>query len=201
MGIAGRSFVAGWTTLCICMGSVQAQEDAPASPSFSAPHGISLPGARSYFGINLGRALIDTNCPATVLFCESRDRSSQLFAGRMFSPHWGAEVGYVDTGRVQRGFGEVRSSGLSLSLVGRAQLLPSLGVYGKVGTTYARPDTAVMGNSAAPGGESGFGIAYGGGVSWDFSSRFSATLEVDSQDLKLGSGPVRSGTLGLQYRY
>jgi OOP family OmpA-OmpF porin len=198
----GRSFVAGMTAaLCLCMGSVQAQDGRTPSPSLTGPLAFTLPGGNSYFGINLGRAAIDTNCPATLLFCESRDRSAQVHAGHMFSANWGAELGYLDTGRLVRPLGESRATGFSVSLVGRAQVLPSLGVYGKVGTAYGRPDTSVMGNAATGGPEQGFGLAFGGGVSYELTPRLSATFEWDSYDLRLASGPVRSGTLGLRYRY
>ena len=85
--------------------------------------------------------------------------------------------------------------GQTMFLVGRAQVFPALGVYGKVGTAYGRPDTSVMGH------DPNYGLAYGGGVSWDFSPRVSATFEWGSYDLRLSTGPVRSTSLGLQIRY
>ena len=48
------------------------------------------------------------------------------------------------------------------------------------------------------------GLSYGAGVSYDFTPRLSATLEWDSNDFRFASGgrdPVRSTSLGLQYRY
>ena len=86
-------------------------------------------------------------------------------------------------------------------VVGRAQLFPALGVYGKIGAAYTRPDAAVMGHVGAPWTEAGPGLAYGGGLSWDFSPRVSATFEWGSYDLRLSTGPVRSTSLGLQIRY
>jgi hypothetical protein len=92
------------------------------------------------------------------------------------------------------------SPGLNVSLVGRAQF-SSFGVFGKLGTTsYARPETSVMGMAASPLPESG-GLSWGGGVSYDVTPRLSATFEWISYDLRMPSGPVRSTSLGLQYRY
>lgn len=91
--------------------------------------------------------------------------------------------------------------GNSLFLVGRAQVFPSFGVYGKLGTAQTRPDTTVMGHSGLLSTEPGTGVSYGGGVSWDFSPRVSATFEWGSYDLRLSTGPVRSTSLGLQIRY
>jgi hypothetical protein len=200
MGIVGRGFCAALAaSACTLGGAAWAQEqENPAT--FTAPHGFALPGTRSYLGLSLGRGLTSNDCPTTLLFCESRDRSAQIYAGRMFDRHWGAEVGFIDTGRLVSATGETRSQGLNLSLVGRTHIA-SVGVFGKVGTTYGRSDTSVMGNTAAAGLETGFGLSWGGGVSWDFTPRLSATFEWGSYDLRAPGGPVRSTSLGLQYRY
>jgi hypothetical protein len=45
-------------------------------------------------------------------------------------------------------------------------------------------------------------VAFGAGVSLDVTRRLSASFGVDSYDLRAGGvGPVRSTSLGLQYRY
>lgn len=89
--------------------------------------------------------------------------------------------------------------GLSLSVVGRARMSPAFGVFGKVGTTaYARPDASAMGMAAAPATEA---LTWGGGVSYEVTPRLSATFEWISYDLRMPSGPLRSTSLGLKYRY
>jgi hypothetical protein len=81
-----------------------------------------------------------------------------------------------------------------VSVVGRASFgASSLGLFGRVGS-----GTSVR--TAALGTDSGFGLSYGAGLSWDFSPRASATLGWDSYDLRPG-GAVRSTSLGLQLRY
>jgi len=91
--------------------------------------------------------------------------------------------------------------GLNTSIVGRAQL-SSFSAFGKLGTvTNTRPDTSQMGMSAMALTEPASGLSWGGGVSWDFTPRLSATFEWISYDLRMQSGPVRSTSLGLQYRY
>lgn len=52
----------------------------------------------------------------------------------------------------------------------------------------------------ALGADGGSGLAYGAGLSWDFSPRASATVAWDSYDLR-GSTVVRTTSLGLQWRY
>jgi hypothetical protein len=91
--------------------------------------------------------------------------------------------------------------GLNVSVMGRAQI-SSFAAFGKVGTaSYTRPDTALMGIGAVPASESGSGLSWGGGVSWNFTPRLTATFEWVSYDLKMPSGPLRSTSLGLQFRY
>ena len=136
------------------------------------PFSVTVPGTGGALGLQLGRGLA-VDCPATQLICHHRQT-------------------YAPSSPLQ---------GNAMFLVGRARVLPSLGVYGKLGTSYSRPEAAVMGNSPAPWAEPGYGFAYGGGLSWDFSPRVSATFEWGSYDLRLSSGPVRSTSLGLQIRY
>lgn len=163
------------------------------------------PAGRSYLGLNLGRSRYTLPCGSTAFLCDDRDRSVQLHAGNMTGDFWGVELGYLDMGRIARGGGDTRARGLNLSLIAKAPVARSFGVFGKVGTTYGRTETSsVSGSGIKPGTEHGFGLSYGAGVSYDFTPRLSAVLEWDSNDFHFaGSGrdPVRSTSLGLQYRY
>ena len=199
MGMGGKAIFAAVIVFAFCASAAHAQQDTAAESSFAAPHGFAITGTHSYLGLNLGRGLA-TNCPATALVCESRDRSARAFAGTMFNRHVGAEMGYVDTGRVLGPTGQVRAQGLSMSLVGRTKLR-SMDLYGKLGTAVGRPDTSVMGYTGAPSPETGMGLAFGGGLSYDFSPSLTARFEWDSYDFRLAAGPVRATSLGLQYRY
>jgi OmpA-OmpF porin, OOP family len=139
------------------------------------------------------------------LLCDDKDRSAQLYAVTMIGNLCGVELGYLNMGRIARAGGETRAQGLNLSLVGKTQVAPSLRVFGKVGTTYGRSETsALAASSIATGSEHGFGLSYGAGMSFDFTPRLSATLEWDSNDFRFSGGgrdPVRSTSLGLQFRY
>jgi OOP family OmpA-OmpF porin len=160
---------------------------------------------RGYLGLSLGRSSYSLSCPTTSLACDDNDTAVRLYGGTMIGNHWGVEVGYLDMGRIAREGGKTRAQGLNLSLVGKAPLLNSLGVFGRLGTTYGRTETSASASSTiAVGSEHGFGLSYGAGLSWDFTPRLSATLEWDSNDFRFaGSGrdPVRSTSLGLQFRY
>ena len=160
------------------------------------------PSPRSSLGLHLSRSQPSLPCGVTALICETAAPATQLQAGAMVGRFWGVELGYVESGRIVAREG--RTQGLNLSLVGKAPLGQSLGVFGKLGTTYGRSDTSVLGAGPAVVPEPGFALSYGAGLSFSLTPRLSATLEWDSNDYRFsGSGrePVRSTNLGLQYRY
>lgn len=171
----------------------------PADP----PRGQWLPGSRSYLGLQLGRTRNETACAPTALVCGDTERPAQLYTGTMVGKFWGVEMAYLSTGRMARAGGESRAQGLNFSLVGKTQLAPSVGVFGKIGTTYGRTETSPLVTSLSSGHEQGFGLSVGAGLSFDFTPRLSATLEWDRNDFRFADGrdPVRSTSLGLQYRY
>ena len=131
---------------------------------------------RASLGINLSRSQSASSCGSTALFCDSADRPDPSYA-----------------------------AGFNLSLVGKTPpLWQTLRLHGKLGTTYGRPNASPLGPTALAATEQGFGLSYGAGVSFAFTPRLSATLEWDSNDYRLpgaGRDPVRSTSLGLQYRY
>lgn len=90
-----------------------------------------------------------------------------------------------------------RGQGLSLSLVGRSSLAPTLAVYGRVSTLPPRPEPLPVAS------HEGYGLSYAAGLSWDFSRRASATVGVEGYDLRLGGArePVLATSLGLRWRY
>lgn len=159
---------------------------------------------RTYLGINVGRARNTTVCATSSFLCDDSNRSTQLYAGTMIGNFWGAEVGFLNSGRLMRDGIEGRAQGLNLSLIGRTRLGSSLGLFGKVGTTYSRTDTSIIGASTIPfAADQGFGLSYGGGVSYDFTPRLTGRIEWDSHDLRFNGSrePVRSTNLGLQFKY
>lgn len=155
-------------------------------------------------GLNLARARYALPCSLGSFLCSDEERRPALLGGTARSDRWSVEMGYVQLSRLERG-GAARAEGLNVSLVGKAPLGSSWGLYGKLGTTLGRTDTAAMGaGPAQPGSESGFGFSYGAGVSWALSRRTTATLGWDSYDFRFAGGgrdPVRATSLGLQWRY
>lgn len=157
-------------------------------------------------GLALGRSDYGLRC-GLLPNCEDGDRDLdvRLFGRAMPSDYWGAEVGVLDLGRVDFGGSSGRAQGVNFSVIGRLPLTESLSAYGKLGTTYGHTSsTSSTGSGLRGGTESGFGLSYGAGVSWQFSPRMAAVLEWDSHDFKAAGGgrdPVRATSLGLQFRY
>ena len=180
-------------------------QTATAVTSASAPSANPFTGLRSrgYLGLSLGRSSYKLSCPTTSLTCDDADTAVRAYGGAMLGNHWGVEIGYLDLGRIAREGGTTKAQGLNLSLVGKAPLASSLGIFGRLGTTYGRTETSASSAAIAIGTEKGFGLSYGAGLSYDFTPRLSATLEWDSNDFRFSGGrePVRSTSLGLQYRY
>ncbi len=179
------------------------QSDPPGNSTFSFANGWNS-GGRSSLGFRIGASRGGGGCGATALICDSPERTSRLYANTMIGNHWGVEVGYLDMGRIAAAGGETRAQGLNLSLVGKAPIWQSFGVFGKLGTTYGRTETSTVVPGAAYGSDQGFGLSYGAGVSFAFTPRLSATLEWESTDFRFAGGtrePVRSTSLGLRYRY
>ena len=196
------------TAFCLPAGA-QLLPGAPSSATATGaptppPRGVWLAGGRSYLGLNVGRSQ-SVACSSTDLTCESKQPSAQFYTGRMLGNFWGVELAYSNKARLPGAMGEAPAQGLTLSLLGTTRLMPSVGLYGKVGTNYGRGDPAGLPAArVAPGTNRGVGLSFGAGLSFDFSPRLSATLQWDSTDTPVISGgrdPVRSTSLGLKYRY
>jgi OmpA-OmpF porin, OOP family len=180
---------------------------APPTPATSVPAkppaGVWLPGGRSYLGLNLAPSR-STACSSIAFTCENTQPATQFHTGTMFGKFWGAELAYSNAARVGRLAGDAPAQGLTVSLLGRTQLMPSVGLYGKLGTTYGRGEPSALAAARAAYGDGGFGLSFGAGLSFDFTPRLSATLAWDSVDVPVTNGgrdPVRSTSLGLKYRY
>lgn len=164
-----------------CVGSAEAQSTGS----------LRWRGGGTGLGLQVGQPDLRVPCGSFTFSCEAAmlplyesakaPRSLSMQVGRMDAPAF---------------LGAGRDPGLNVSLVGRAGLPWDLGVYGRVGTTFNRD--ALAPNAAGEGG-----LAYGIGLSWDFSRRGSAAFGLDSYDMRSGVGEARDvrTSLGLRWRY
>ena len=109
------------------------------------------------------------------------------------------QAGSLEASPMDRILSRSPAQGLNIKYAGRSGLANDLAVYGRV--TSLAPRSQALGAGMA--GLEGGGLAYGVGLSWDFSRRGSATFGFDSYDFRTAAGErdVRATSLGLQWRY
>lgn len=130
--------------------------------------------------------------------CDMGRGSGSVYVGGMFSRYFGAQVGYLQWNEAER------AEGINLSLVGRAPVFGGLGVYGRLGTTWGRSQRPPGGAGLSLGGTGGWGPAYGMGLDWAFTDRWSAVLDWQRHRLDYAgedAGWMRSTSIGLKYRF
>lgn len=163
------------------------------------------PGSgQTSLGLNVGRSRFHVPCGAG-FGCDNRDVYFSLYGRNMVNDMWGSELAFIHMGKADRGGGDTRAYGLDVSLVGKAPVTQSFGVFGKIGALYGHTRTeAAPASGLATGTENGLGLSLGVGASWDFTPQLSAVLEWDRYNFKFagtGRDPVRATSLGLMYRY
>lgn len=160
-----------------------------------------------YVGVNAGQAKLDNLPCAPAYSCDdTSDRAYKVYTGGMFNDHFGMELGYFNTGNIDRSGGRVRAHGANLSLVAQAPLGDMAAVYAKVGATYAWTKTSVgpLAVGTPSGEKSGAGAAYGVGVRLNATRNWAFVLEWDQHDLKFAGDDkqaTKMTTLGVQYRF
>ena len=133
---------------------------------------------RGYAGINIGQSDYDDfSCGNGLFGCDDSGTRVHVYTGGLFSEWLGAEIGYLNEGRVRRGGGSTRSEGVNLSLVARAPL-GAFNVFGKVGATYGRTRVSSDLLSGLDDGRArGWGRSFGAGVGYDFTPNGGVVLE------------------------
>ena len=178
---------------CMVTAPAMAQGRAPANSTSFAPssgNGWSvLPYTkRGYMGLNLGRTRFDLGCGLGNMSCDSHsDLAFNLYTGGMFNDWLGMELGYVNTGKLERAGGTTRAQGVDLLLVGRVPM-GSFNVFAKAGGIYGRTKVTTDLLSGIPSGsKSGGGLALAGGVGYDFSPSSGVVLEWSRNKFKFAS--------------
>ncbi len=157
-----------------------------------------------YVGISVGKGELHTSCVAG-LSCEDPDTSGKVYTGGMFNPYLGIELGYIQWGDAEHNGGKQKARGVNAMLTGFVPLGPMFTLVGKVGTTYGWTKSAPAVGVVAPAGSAdAFALAYGAGVSFDFTRNWSVTLDWERHKLKFqneGRKDVDLATLGVKYRF
>jgi OmpA-OmpF porin, OOP family len=183
-----------------------AQTTSTTSASTAGTGGMWRPySTGGYIGFNAGRSDYDVSCGTGGQPCDDTDSAWKLYSGSMMNPNFGVELGLLSFGEVDRAGGSTRAAGLNLSLVGRAPIGERFALFGKLGTTYGRTKvSAAAGSGVNTGSESGFGLSYGLGASFDITQQWAVVLEWERHNLKFagaGRDPIKATTIGVRYGF
>jgi hypothetical protein len=146
---------------------------------------LAAPGAafaQWYFGVAVGQTnneYLPTFDPSAGDSITDTDTAAKVFVGHDLGPNFAVELGYADlntlvdatvAGQITR----IESTSLALSLIGRAQVLPQMKMFGRLGV--GRWDTTLTYNSVEDS-DTGFAPVVGLGFEYRFLERFRARLE------------------------
>ena len=175
------------------------------SNSMSRNDGSMFTPGSAYFGFNLGQATYRLNNGLGGFAFQQRKNSYNIYSGAYFSEFLGAQLGYTDFDRISRAGGSTYANGVSLSLIGRLPVAPSLNLLGRLGTTYSR--TNVSSNPASgitAGKQSSWGASYGVGAEYLYSPSWSGVAQYDEYRMKFagtGRDKVNVASLGVRYKF
>jgi OmpA-OmpF porin, OOP family len=153
-----------------------------------------------YWGFNLGAPDYEKNCAAG-FSCKDPNVGGKIYLGGQFNQWLGAEIGYVNMGKLERNGGDTSAYGVNLSLVGTLPVNDVFSAFAKVGTTYGW--TKTEGAVGPTGKADDFGLSYGAGVGFNLSPRIQLLAEWDRQSFKFvdQKADVDLYSVGLRFRF
>lgn len=171
-------------------------------------------GAQSFFfGGSFGKSDIDESIAGALITSGSidgKDSAFKIFGGGFFSPHFGAELSYVDLGEATYSgdfFGTPVTNGrmgiwgYNVAALARFPLGERFSLFGKLGVfLWEAEESDVFGGTPFSTTTRGWdGGSFGFGAAWRFTRNLAARVEwerfpIDTSDASLVS-------IGLQYRF
>jgi hypothetical protein len=159
---------------------------------------------QSYFGLNVGKPKLGTDCGSPAFSCDDASVSGHIYAGKMISQYFGVEAGYFNAGDADRAGGRTKAQGINLSLLGVVPLGP-VDIFGKGGANYGRTDVTSALLSGVPAGKANsWGGSYGAGVGWNLGDHSRVVLQWDRHDMKFagtGREAVEMTSVGYVWRF
>lgn len=182
------------------MTASERRASAPGEGSFSVIPYTS----HGYIGLNLGRSDYSLGCGVGGFGCDTKDNAVNIYTGGMINRYLGAELGYVNLGRMDRAGGRTEAQGINLSLVGRVPV-GMVQLFAKVGGMYGRTEvTANPLSGIATGKRTGWVPSYGAGVGFELSPRSVILVEWNRYDLRFagtGKREVDTTSIGYMHRF
>jgi OOP family OmpA-OmpF porin len=193
--------------------------------AFGPPALAQAPLTGFYVGASGGLAEARSSCstnwlPAgtTIGGCEEKDFGWKVYGGYQFTPHWGAEVGYLDFGKQKWGVAiggavqataEAEAKAWTLVGTGTLPLIPGSGwsspafsIFGKIG--LYRSDTDVRAGGISANGRS-TDWTWGVGAKWDFTRNVSMRIEWErlnnTGNNTIGTTDLEMLSIGAMFRF
>jgi OmpA-OmpF porin, OOP family len=177
-----------------------------------------------FVGMSLGRnnSNLTTDAPGIQSTNqEEHDAGYKLWGGYRFTPHFGAEVGFLDMGKyTNTGTGacvttpcsanysqQIKSRALQMVGTGALPLSSNIGVFGKLGATYSNTENnCVVGSFTCGSNSRSADLTYGLGLSYDLGKNLNIRSEWERMRLgdqsRLGDGgKIDFFTIGAGYRF
>jgi OOP family OmpA-OmpF porin len=141
--------------------------------------------------------------------CDDTKFGYKIFAGGRVKNIFGAEIGFVDLGKVKfSNGGDARTRGVNLSLVANMPIDmhaggATAGLFAKVGTIYSGANTNGIGPVLLADKDNGFDLTYGLGGTLGINRNWQVRLDWDRYRLDYNGGRSNSDlyTVGLQYHF
>ena len=177
------------------------------------------------FGLTDARSICNTVwLPAgtTLGGCDKKDIGWKVYGGYQFTPHWGAEVGYLDFGKQRWGvavggalpaIAEAEAKAWQLAATGTLPLVPAAGIYspgfgvfGKLGIYRSDVDVRASGTGVAisANGRSTDWM-WGLGARWDFTRNVSMRIEWErfnnAGSNTIGTTDLEMLSIGAMFRF
>ena len=158
-----------------------------------------------YAGGSIGQSDYDLSCAG----CDDTKFGYKLYAGGRVKDIFGAEVAFVDLGKVKfANGGDARTRGVSLDLVANLPIDMhaagrTAGLFAKVGTIYSWANTNGVGPVLLADKDNGFDLTYGIGGTLGLTRNWQLRVDWDRYRLDYNGGRSNSDlyTVGLQYHF
>lgn len=164
------------------------------------------PGVGPYVGGSIGSAnYSDEGCVGD---CDKTDIGGKIFGGWMFTPNFGAEIGYGSFGKAKVGItgignAELKSSGFHGFLTAQYPI-DNWALFGKIGFAWLDNEVTVSTPvGSASDSDSSTEFAWGLGVTYMFNKQFGIRGEYENYkyDFFGASDNISFWSLGVQFKF